>query len=300
MLLTIGVPSRPKPMLKLIAVLLLAVSAFAQQSTLDQANDAFSKQDFQRAATLFQQAASADPKSGAAWEGLGMASLKSGKFDEAEQAFNRAVELKWRPYLNRLNIARVAAKQGNSAKAFQILNDLVSSGRASQLLPYLQVPEFDSIRQSAEFQKVKQGLMPCTAPEYRQFDFWAGEWEVQNPRGQTVGSSSVTVEQDGCLLVEHWKSGLGFETGTSFNYFSNRDRKWHQLYVANNNGTAHPEMRGDLTGGHMVLLTDVVDGTQARWTWYEVSPGKVRQMAEQSSDGGKTWQITWDSIYVKK
>ena len=286
--------------LSIVLLLLVSFAAAQQPSPLDQANDAYAKQDFGRAATLFQQATVAEPNSGAAWEGFGLASLKTGHFDDAERAFHRAVELKWRPYLNRLNVARVAAKQGDSAKALQILNELVASGRASQLLPYLQVPEFDSIRSTAEFQKVKQGFMPCTAPDYRKFDFWAGEWEVQNPRGQTIGSSNVTVEQDGCLLVEHWKSGLGFETGTSFNYFSNRDQQWHQLYVANNNGTAHPEMRGDLTAGHMVLLTDVVDGTQARWTWYELAPGKVRQMAEQSTDGGKTWTTTWDSVYIKK
>jgi hypothetical protein len=243
MYVTIALHPRPSAMRQLIVCVLLTGLALAQQSALDRANDAYSKQDYATAATLFQQAAGADPKSGAAWEGMGMASLKLGHLDDSEQAFNHAVELKWRPYLNRLNIARVAAKQGNSAKAFQILNELVASGKASQLLPYLQVPEFDSVRQTAEFQKVKQGLMPCTAADYRKFDFWAGEWSVQNPGGQTIGSSSVTVEQDGCLLVEHWKSGLGFETGTSFNYFSNSDHKWHQLYVANNNGTAHPEMR---------------------------------------------------------
>lgn len=287
-------------MTRLLVCLLLAVTAFAQQSPLEEANDAYSKQDFARAARLFQQAAAADAKSGAAWEGLGMASLKLAQLDESEKAFSQAVELKWRPYLNRLNLARVAAKRGDDARAFQILGDLVASGKASQLLPYLAVPEFDSIRTTTEFQRVKQGLTPCTAADYRKFDFWAGEWEVQNPKGQAIGSSSVTVEQGGCLLVEHWKSGLGFETGTSFNYFSNRDHKWHQLYVANNNGTAHPEMRGDFVDGRMVLLTDVVDGVQARWTWYEMAPGKVRQMAEQSTDGGKSWQRTWDSVYVKK
>lgn len=290
---------RPSPMKTLLVCLLLAVSAVAQ-STLDQANDAFAKQDYVRATALFQQATAADAKSGAAWEGLGMASLKSGRYDDAEKAFQHAIDLQWRPYLNRLNIARVAARQGDSAKAFQILNDLVASGRASQLLPYLKVVEFNSIRQMPEFAKVEDGLKPCRAPEYRQFDFWAGDWEVQNPRGQTIGSSSVTVEQDRCLLVEHWKSGLGYETGTSFNYYSNRDDKWHQLYVANNNGTAHPEMRGVLENGRMVLITDVVDGVQSRWTWYELAPGKVRQMAEQTTDGGKTWQITWDSVYIKK
>ncbi len=286
-------------MRSLLLFLLVAVSALGQ-SPLDQASDALAKQDFARAAALFQQAAQADAKSGAAWEGLGMALLKSGKYDDAQNAFQHAVDLQWRPYLNRLNMARVAAKQGDSAKAFQILNDLVASGRASQLLPYLQVVEFNSIRQTQEFAKVVEGMKPCRAPEYRQFDFWAGDWEVQNPRGQTIGSSSVTLEQDRCLLVEHWTSGLGFETGTSFNYFSNHDHKWHQLYVANNNGTAHPEVRGVLENGHMVLITDVIDGVQSRWTWYEIAPGKVRQMAEQTTDGGKSWQITWDSVYLRK
>jgi hypothetical protein len=50
----------------------------------------------------------------------------------------------------------------------------------------------------------------------------------------------------------------------------------------------------------MVLITDVVDGAQSRWTWYELAAGKVRQMAEQTNDSGKTWTITWDSVYVKK
>ena len=37
-----------------------------------------------------------------------------------------------------------------------------------------------------------------------------------------------------------------------------------------------------------------------RWTWYALSPDRVRQMAEQSLDGGKTWRTTWDSVYVRK
>ena len=282
-------------------VLLFACIAAAQQSTLDQANEAYSKQDYTRAAILFQQAATADSKSGAAWEGFGLASLKGGHFEQAEQAFQHAVDLAWRPYQNRLNLARVAAKQGNGDKALQILNDLAAGGKASQLRPYLQVPEFDSLRASAEFQKVQEAFKPCRTAEYRQFDFWVGDWEVQSPQGQPLGTNHVTLEQDGCLLVEHWKSGRGFETGTSFNYYDIRDRKWHQLYIANNgNAGAFPAMAGELKDGRMVLLTDVADGKQSRWTWYELAPGKVRQMAEQSTDGGQTWQTTWDSMYVKK
>ena len=34
---------------------------------------------------------------------------------------------------------------------------------------------------------------PCSAPEYRQFDFWLGEWEVQNPQGQVVGKNGHVI-----------------------------------------------------------------------------------------------------------
>ena len=285
----------------LLLLLTLCGLALAQQSVLEQANAALNASDFAKAATLFQQVTASDASNGAAWEGLGNASLRLDRFDNANKSFQRAVDLKWRPYLNRLNLARVAAKRGNGADAIQLLRDLAATGKAAQLRPYLQMPEFAPLRNSPEFQKLEEAFLPCRAPEYRQFDFWAGTWTVQNPAGQTVGTNSVTLEQDGCLLVEHWKSGRGFETGTSFNYYDIRDKKWHQLYIANNgNAGAFPAMAGELKDGHMVLLTDLADGSQSRWTWYEIAPGKVRQMAEQTTDSGKTWQVTWDSVYVKK
>ena len=49
----------------------------------------------------------------------------------------------------------------------------------------------------------------------------------------------------------------------------------------------------------MVLLTDEKQVPASRWTWYVLGPGRVRQMAEQSSDGQKTWNIVWDSVYEK-
>lgn len=149
------------------------------------------------------------------------------------------------------------------------------------------------------FQKIKESFQPCRAPEFRQFDFWVGDWEVQNPVGQTIGDNQVTLEQNGCLLVEHWKSGLGVETGSSFNYYDSFDRQWHQNYIPNS-GIAHAPMAGGLRDGRMVLLAEPRNGVQERWTWYVLAPGKVRQMAEQTADGGKTWAVVWDSVYVKR
>jgi len=48
---------------------------------------------------------------------------------------------------------------------------------------------------------------------------------VHDPAGTFVGTNKVMREQDGCLLVEHWTSSRGKETGTSFNYHDIRDKK---------------------------------------------------------------------------
>jgi hypothetical protein len=146
-----------------------------------------------------------------------------------------------------------------------------------------------------------QSTVRCQASEYHQFDFWIGDWEVQSPNGKIVGSNRVTSELDGCLLVEHWSSTVGGQLGSSFNYYDIRDKKWHQLYISNSgNAGAFPAMSGQLVDGKMIMLTDDNSGSVSRWTWYSVSPGHVRQMAEKSLDHGKTWKVTWDSIYVNR
>lgn len=142
---------------------------------------------------------------------------------------------------------------------------------------------------------------PCQSPEYRKFDFWIGDWNVHSPNGgPTVGHNLVTLEQDGCLIIEHWTASTGKETGTSFNYYDVRDKRWHQLYLDNSgNAGAFPAMAGNLVEGKMVLISDESQSPISRWTWYVLEPGKVRQMAEKSTDGQKTWRIIWDSVYVK-
>jgi hypothetical protein len=140
---------------------------------------------------------------------------------------------------------------------------------------------------------------PCQAPEHRQFDFWVGDWEVHDPAGNVVGTNKVTREQDGCLLVEHWVSAKGKETGTSFNYYDIRDKKWLQLYLdISGYAGAFPAMADQFTDGKMVLISDQTVTPVFRWTWYVTSAGHVRQMAERSTDNQKTWKIFWDSVYL--
>ena len=140
---------------------------------------------------------------------------------------------------------------------------------------------------------------PCSAPEYRQFDFWLGDWDVTNPAGKAAGHNHITSEYGGCVLQEHW-TGAGGSVGSSFNIYDPVRKVWHQTWV-DNAGTLL-EIEGGLKDGSMVMSGEQLqpDGKKLlnRITWTP-KDGKVRQFWETSADGGKTWQVSFDGLYAK-
>ena len=64
----------------------------------------------------------------------------------------------------------------------------------------------------------------CASPEYRQFDFWLGDWDVFD-MGSTNRTAHVRVESilDGCVLREHYEDGSG-TVGESFTILIPRGR----------------------------------------------------------------------------
>ena len=273
-----------------------------QPTTQSEADDFFSHSQWQKAAQAYTQLTTADPNNAPAWQNLGESLLQLKNFPESIQAFQKAADLNFHPFVNQINQARAYAEQGNRDQAIKLLKQIAASNEAGRARPFvLGSNEFARYKDDPDYQQILEAIAPCKSPEYRQFDFWLGDWEVQDPAGNVVGHNAVTAEQDGCLIIEHWTATGGAQTGTSFNYYDIRDKKWHQLYLDNSgNAGAFPAMSGELIENKMVLLTNDANGPTSRWTWYTVSPNHVRQMAEQSTDNQKTWQITWDSIYVKK
>lgn len=141
---------------------------------------------------------------------------------------------------------------------------------------------------------------PCSDPAYRQFDFWIGHWEVYNPEGQRVGQNRITVEQNGCVLREHWV-GAGGGTGESFNIYDRSRDVWHQTWVSAQ-GVLLLLEGGLNEQGQMTLsgTTKRPDGTvMNRITWTPLSADQVRQHWETSTDAGKTWQTAFDGLYQR-
>lgn len=141
---------------------------------------------------------------------------------------------------------------------------------------------------------------PCASPEHRQFDFWLGDWTVQDAAGNFAGTNQITAIQGGCVLFENW-NGAKNSTGNSFNMYYAADRKWHQTWVDNQGGRL--DLAGGLQDGKMVLDGDGPSPREPgkhvkhRISW-EKKGANVRQIWHVSRDDGKTWNVLFDGLYV--
>jgi hypothetical protein len=139
---------------------------------------------------------------------------------------------------------------------------------------------------------------PCGAPEFHQFDFWIGDWDVADANGKQIGRNRITAVQKGCALAEQWE-GKGGVSGTSLNAWDAERKRWHQTWIDNSGGLLL--LDGGLVDGRMVLSGTANDasGRQARQriTWQKLSDGRVRQTWESSADGGATWTVAFDGYY---
>lgn len=143
----------------------------------------------------------------------------------------------------------------------------------------------------------------CTTPMHRQFDFWIGEWTVtDSARATVMGRNSVTLEDSGCTIHEHWVAAGSFpNTGQSLNAFDAAARQWSQDWIGSGGDVLH--LRGSLKDGAMVLEGDGPgpNGTtlKQRVTWTPKHDGRVRQCWETSADGGRSWRVSFDGWYAR-
>lgn len=145
-----------------------------------------------------------------------------------------------------------------------------------------------------------QTQSPCSAPEYRQFDFWIGEWDVVNPKGDTVGRSRIERIEGGCAILENYSTARGY-SGKSINAYNSERKQWQQFWVDNQGGVL--EFAGTLAGNELQYAGESKSDSGKllhKLTFFHISRERVRQLWEQSSDDGKTWAVVFDGMYHRK
>ncbi len=141
---------------------------------------------------------------------------------------------------------------------------------------------------------------PCGSAHFRQFDFWAGEWDVHDAGGRLAGRNTVTIEERGCVIVERWRAASG-STGQSFNYYDPAAQRWKQRWI----GLGFVlEMDGGVQADAMVMEGPMQNlaanrTTLLRGTWTRLSDGRLRQQFVESDDNGKTWKPWFDGYYTR-
>lgn len=277
--------------------------AYAQDPTAAAA--AVAKGDYAVAIEQYTKLVGQNP-SDARWsEQLGIAYLQVGKYAEARQSLQEAIDKGFVAPAGKYNLACAYARLGEKRRALDLLGELVASGAVFAIGSD---PDFASLSDEPKFKdlvsQVQRNRQPCKDaqlhPEYRQFDFWVGDWDVFSGN-QKVGENHVQSILGGCVVFENWRSSAGGE-GKSFNKFNPVTKEWEQFWVADNGTTLH--YVGQLVDGEMrysfeshtpagqVLLNHL--------TFSRVSENRVRQLSQVSTDAGKTWSTGYDFIYVKK
>jgi tetratricopeptide (TPR) repeat protein len=284
-----------------VIALLLATGAVAQT---EEAERLFASQDWEGAARAYAQITETDPGNGRAWLRLGVALTSLGRYDEAIAALQKADSLSWLPSITLFQLARAQALALDEEGALRSLERALEAGYSS-LDAITSDEAFRDLRADPAFQeiaaKARVAAEPCEhAEEFRQFDFWIGEWVVSSG-GALAGENRIERLERGCLLMENWTSAGG-GSGKSMNFYDPAKKTWNQVWV-------------DASGSNIVASGSFHDGAmhfegehhylgassqRYRMSFTARPDGTVRQFIEQSQDDGKTWYVWFDGIYERK
>ncbi len=285
-----------------VVFIAVSLSVMAQEVTrMQSATSLMQDEEWAKAAKLFEEIVNDEPKNALAWIQLARAYDELGEFDRELDAAQKSIDAGFQaPRIAMISMARAYVRKGDNGAALTKIEEVAAGGPSTGLKQRLETTAaFDSLKEDARWQKAIKDLTPCTTEEYRQFDFWVGDFKVEDPNGTYVGDNEITFHLGGCMLFESWKGNGGMH-GMSMNYYDPSDETWNQIFLDNSGVPSNwPPLKGRFENGSMVLWTPEGE-SRTRWIWTKIDENKVRQMAETTTDGGKTWQTVWDSYYLRK
>ena len=142
---------------------------------------------------------------------------------------------------------------------------------------------------------------PCSTEGHRQFDFWVGEWEVYDTKGDTlVGHNHIKRIIKDCVIEENWTGSTGF-VGKSFNTYNSVDSTWNQVWVDQSGATYHfsgkyqdnvMALKGSFTGKQGTAFFKLT-------FYHHPKNNTVQQVWEMSQDNQATWSTIFDGTYKR-
>jgi len=143
----------------------------------------------------------------------------------------------------------------------------------------------------------------CVGPEYRQFNFWLGEWDLVGADGKKSAEDKVVSILGGCAIQENWtgvKSGLGLSLAA----YDPATKHWHQTLMDDSGAVL--KLEGEFADGKMILVGQRPSQKEKgvtithRIAWNLMPDHRVHQYWEASTTGGRTWKPVFEGYYVPR
>lgn len=141
----------------------------------------------------------------------------------------------------------------------------------------------------------------CNVPEYRQLDFWLGDWDTFDPgdSATSVARAHIELIAAGCAVHELYEQTDGL-IGDSILSFDPVRKLWQQTWVTNHGSLM--VIAGRFKDGALSLegTMHLRNGTSLlqRITWKTEGSG-VRESSVVSKNGGRTWEPSFDVLFQK-
>jgi hypothetical protein len=279
-------------------------------ASADAAEKAYTSQNWAEAERQYSELTQQQPENARFWYRFGVSARADKHFTAALEAMQKAKSLGagrgLQAFVADYEIATTYAGMGDSAHALEILK---SSANAGFMMPsrLQNDTEWNGLRSNEQFialaKQIQHNAAPCEDAEFKQFDFWLGDWDVASAAdGVHRGSSHISKEMGGCVVWENWTSAGSPYFGKSYNTWNPNLKRWEQYWVDTSAGVMF--FHGELKNKVMDYWTDDVPqvggGTLLRHLqFFNLGPDKVRQFSQGSSDGGNTWHTEYDFIYTR-
>jgi hypothetical protein len=150
----------------------------------------------------------------------------------------------------------------------------------------------------------------CDGGVYDQFDFWLGEWSIEQRVHQPDGRiesyparTTVTRSADGCVIMEHWRGTTrlfwyGMEQpqvmwGYSVRRVDPATGEWLISWIDGNNQHFGAPFVGRFSGKRGTFYQQG-DGRRGRIEFVRKRDGTVLWTLASSPGGSESWQVLWE------
>lgn len=280
-------------------------------SVFRKADSLFAASRWKEAALAYQEALKTNAGDGRAWYRLGTSYRMAAQYPQAIEAYQKSLATPSSfvpPVFVKADLANAYARNRDSAKALDLLNDMVGNNGYGNFIDLDTASAYRWLKSNARFttilSKATSNAYPCLNNlQNRAFDFWVGEWDVfQTGTDFQVGKQKIEKVSGGCAILENWTATSVPGEGKSMNFLSPKTGRWEQVWMGSG-GVYLNYYNGEYKDSAMRYEGDGVDkeGKKLlfRLTYFNSGRDNLRQLLERSGDGGKTWTSVYDFSYKR-